>query len=119
MAAKRADFTMFSGEHRVLEIAIVDADGDAVDLTGATVEWRLARSARGTPVISKTTVDSGGVEITGAEAGLAEVTLVGADTEALEGDYYHEARVVDSGDRPATVLYGTATIKPNLIRDED
>lgn len=113
MAARGQDFEMFSGEQKELAIAITDDAGAAVDLTGVTVRWSLARTARSAPLIEKVTGD--GIVVTDAAGGACTVTLVPADTEALEGDYYHEAEVTDGAGRPTTVLHGRARIKPNLI----
>jgi hypothetical protein len=86
-----------------------------LNLTGATVRWEAFAWEAGpkygvpsaTADITKTTGD--GIEVTGAEAGEFEVTLVPADTSALAGTYFHEAQVTVGG-KTYTVARGLLII---------
>lgn len=113
------DFSMHSGDDRVLTVTVLDSAGSAVNITGGTITWALSKQAadavepKGDALITKST-SVGGVTITDGPNGQCSVTLVEADTADLAGTYYHEMQVVLSGDT-STVLYGTATIKKDLI----
>ena len=110
-----ADFTMYSGDTKLLEITVLDQDGDPVDLTGATVKWQMAKKVTSdTPVLSKEI--GSGVVIMNPTAGRFDISLQPADTAAIKGAYYHEAEITESGGDVATVLAGTITILPDLIQ---
>lgn len=111
---KRVVITAFSGDALVLRCAVRDAAGAVVSLAGLSPLWRLAVSVDATPLVSKSV--GGGIVVTDSAAGLFEVAIDGADTEALAGDYYHEAALVDGAGGKSTVAYGRMTIQPNLIR---
>lgn len=111
-----ADFTMYAGDTKVLSVTVLDEAGAAVNITGTTIRWWLAKNAKKTGLdvlIKKDTVD--GITITDGPAGKFEVTLASSDTEGLKGSYYHEAEVDDSG-TISTVLTGKATINIALIK---
>jgi len=111
-----ADFIMWAGDDKTLQVTVQDSSGDPVDITGATaIRWQLSKSATKRPaLIEKALLD--GVTVISAPGGRFDVTLEPEDTEDLKGDYYHEAELIDSGGRVATVLTGTATINPALIK---
>lgn len=79
----------------VLEITATDSDGAAIDLTGATITWTLRTRRGNAATITKTT--GSGVTVTDAVGGVFEVTITDTDTASLNGTYYHEAKIVDSG----------------------
>lgn len=110
------DFEMFQGDYKVFAGQVTDPAGSPVDLTGFTaVRWQMSKSAsKRPPQLEKSIGD--GVVITSAVDGEFEVTLDSADTEDLKGDFYHEVEVKDASGRPATVLSGTITILPALIK---
>lgn len=107
-------FKTFAGDTKVVQITVLDADGDPVDITSATIKWQAARSLGKSPVITKATGGSG-VSITDAANGVFEVTLSGSDTEDLKGDYYFEAEVTASDGTISTVIAGTMKVTPVLI----
>lgn len=110
------DFTMFAGDSKVLVVTIVDDDGAAVNITGAAIKWQAARTVSdSSALISKTTDSPGGVAITDGADGEFEVTLDEADTDDLDGLYYHEAEITMSGDT-STVLTGYMVVEQTLIR---
>ena len=107
------NFDMFSGDDKVLVVTVKDLAGVAVNLTGASITWKLADSLTGTVRATKTT--AAGIAITDAADGVFEVTVADADTATLSGSYYHEAEVTDSSGRDSTVVFGNITIRPTLI----
>lgn len=117
MTVTDQDFTMYAGDSRTLTIAVVDGDGAAVDLTGATIEWGLwSETDPATLLISKST--SSGIAIltqSGDTLGKCRVTLSPANTSALQGDYRHEAEVTDGAGNISTTTTGKATIYPSRV----
>jgi hypothetical protein len=93
-----------------LDINVTVAD---LDITGAAVRWeafpwpdydpKVASEPSETPVITKLT--GSGITITDGPAGEFTVALVAADTDTLEGYYFHEAQIVLGG-KTHTVMRG-------------
>ena len=97
MTKTNQDFAIYIGNTRNLDISVVDDDGDAKNITGATITWTLERRAGETPLITKT-VDSGITIIDGA-GGVFRVALSTTDTDGLAaGTHYHEAEVTLGSD---------------------
>lgn len=107
------DFSMYAGDDKLLTVTVTDEDGDAVDLTSATIKWQAAKSYGKSSAIEKDT--TGGISITDASGGVFQVTLSDTDTEDLSGNYVHEAEVTFADGSIATVLQGTMNIKPVVI----
>jgi hypothetical protein len=105
---------MTAGDTKVLEVTVLDGDGEPVDITGTTIRWQLARLATDdTPLITKSVGD--GIAIVDGAAGRFDVTLDPEDTAELGGSYYYEAEI-DDADVISTVLSGRATIDAALIK---
>lgn len=110
-----ADFEMFAGDSKVIEVTVKDQDGDVVNITTALVRWQAARSENATALIEKTSDPADGISIVDGAAGRFDVTLDPEDTEDLRGTLYYEAEVLDAS-KPSTVLSGWFTIVPALIK---
>jgi hypothetical protein len=111
-----ADFIMFAGDTKILEVTVKDTAGAAVDITGTVIRWQLAKSVRAlVPLIEKSVGD--GLEIVDGPTGRFDVTVDPDNTLELKGNYYHEAEV-DDGGIISTVMTGKATITPALIKPE-
>jgi len=99
---------VFAGDSRTLAFRVVDADGDGVDLTGATIEWRLfEREYQDKPDDAILTGDDESVEIVtderaNLEHGEWEVRLDPDATADLWGKYYHRPIVTDALDERAS-----------------
>ena len=115
---KEQDFSMHSGDDRVLEVSITDSANAALNITGATVTWALSRAVadkvepKGAAIVTKTV--GSGITLTNPSGGVLQVAIAETDTDDLAGTYYHEMQLVLSGDT-STVMYGTVTIKKDLI----
>jgi len=115
MTTENQDFTMWSGDSKVLEVTLTDVDDDAVNLTGASISYILQKSSQGGEAIISKSVDDG-ISITSpATGGLFEITIDATDTDDLAGEYYHECQVTDSSSNVSTVFVGTVTIKVDMI----
>lgn len=108
-----SDFSMYAGDDKTIEVSVTDKNGDAVDITSATIEWRAAKSHNKTAAVTKTT--SSGISITNGAGGVFQITLTDSDTEDLVGSYYHEAQVTFSSGLIATVLTGLMNVNAVLI----
>lgn len=93
-----------SGNARLITVTVLDQDDAVVNLTGASVQMKIARSKFDSAIVTKAGV------ITDAANGILTVDLLGADTAALSGVYYYEINVTDVGGRESTVAYGDLTV---------
>jgi hypothetical protein len=127
MADVEPDFEMFEGNTKIIRLTVKDnADPPVVvDITGATVKWKLAKDAKQTGVgdlakgtgilIEKDTDD--GITLTDAVNGKLEVLLEPIDTDGIKpGTYYHEVEMNQSG-VISTVYAGYIKILEALIDD--
>jgi hypothetical protein len=83
--------SMVQGESKVLTYNVVDEDGTAVNVTGATCLWELSRTPGADAILSKTTADD--ITVSGTTI---EVELATTDTEDLEGVYWMELTITDT-----------------------
>ena len=85
------------GEVDTLEVAVKDADGIAVDLTGAALTLHVKRSINDTTALI-TKIIGTGITITDALAGLAEIAFAVIDTSGLlPGTYLYDLKYAASG----------------------
>jgi len=107
--------TLMSGDQHQLEYTVTDNDGAAVDLTGGTGRFAIARSPSGTVVIdSDASPQTATVTVVSAVAGTVNVIITDTNTEALIGDYYYEFKWTDSTGREAVIARGWMTFARNL-----
>ena len=90
---------------------MTDADGIAINLTGATISYVIFSG--GVATITKTI--GSGITVTDATAGTFTITLTSANTASLAGSYYHECQVTDSSSNISTIFIGSVTINADLI----
>jgi hypothetical protein len=96
-----------SGDSLDIGVTALDADGAALDITGATITYAIspADEPGGTAVVTKSTAD--GITITDAAAGTFTITIDAGDTAALEtADYHHEVQVTTADSKVYTILRG-------------
>lgn len=98
---------------------VVDENGDPLDLTGATelLVKLFAIGDNGLPSGAALVSDNlaGGVDIDDADGGEASVDWVAADTDALGGIYWFEAKLTDAGGNARTLQPATIRITGDLI----
>ena len=118
MTSENQDFEMYAGESKVITVTVKDGTGEALNLTGATIEWvAKANEDEVNATITKNNGEGGGLEILDQEANKGEftITLAPADTEKLGGvTYYHEAEVIDASTNVSTVTRGMMEVKKAL-----
>ena len=103
------NFEMFSGNTKPVAFDVIDHNDLAVDLTGASGSFAVARTSRGPALFTK----SGSVP--GSPTNRIQFTIAPADTEALNGTFYYECEITDAAGRVSTIAFGTVNIKRNLI----
>jgi hypothetical protein len=113
MAVTNQDFTIYQGDEPVLQFTVQDSAGAALDITGATFKWGLARSLAKTSSVSKTSVS--GITIIDGPTGRVDVTLLQADTVGLSGIFVHELSMT-LGAKENTVSTGTVTINDSTVK---
>lgn len=110
MAADHQDAEFYAGDAAELAIELTDEEGAALDLSGASLSWTLARSPFAeSSVLSKTSGD--GIAVEGSTA---TVSLTGAETAGLLGDYWHQLVVTDAQGNPSTVATGIITVRKRI-----
>lgn len=85
------------GEDRTITFTAKDSVQAVKDLTGATINWRVARNLGESNVLEKTG------SIVSAASGTFSVALTDEDTDDLWGDYIHQGKVTISGVTTAVV----------------
>lgn len=106
-----SDFSMYSGDSRVLTITIRDEEAVAVDVSTATAIVFGIFRADGTQLLSKTL--GAGVSVV---TSTVTVTLSPADTAGLSGTFGHELQITMPTGVVATALRGEVTIVKDYIQ---
>lgn len=116
-----SDLTLQHGTRRILDVAVTDDEGAAVDITDSAfyftvkADWLAADSAA---LMSLTVGD--GIEVTDAAGGLAEITVREADWAAIDNE---PTRLIyglterDSSDRVWRLDTGTLLVTPAALTE--
>ncbi len=122
MAEKNLTDEMWAGNRKVQQFTVTDQDaaGVPLDITSLTLKWALSQIDPDTQIFSTTAilekVTGTGIIHTDATNGVAQVTLVEADTKNLTpADYHFELEVFDATPEGVVVAEGTLTINPNVV----
>jgi hypothetical protein len=99
------DDAWFVGEDQSIVFdRISDASGAAQNITGWTLQFKMAATSGGTAVVTKSAT------LTSPTTGVATVTTLAADTTALApGTYFYALSRTDSGNN-AVVAHGPAVL---------
>lgn len=112
MSVSGQNHTMVEKETKVFTVDVVDQDdGAAVDLTSATITWRVKEGS--TTKFSKTV--GSGITLTSPTTGRFTITLATGDTSGLSGQYEHECRATLSDGTITTLFTGRLVVQPTLI----
>lgn len=116
MAATGQDFTLYVGNDAALEFALLDAAGDALDITGASFAWGMAPRFTGTATLDKNSGSPSEFDITDAAGGLLTVHIQATDTLEMDpGVYRHELRMTDSTGEIETVATGLVNLLTSIL----
>lgn len=116
--AKDQDFSMKSGDSKNIFITIKDSDGVVVDVTNFTAfTWSMSALEPDGKFSSTVTLSKSlgsGITVSDGLNGIIKVRLEEADTESLDGLYYHETEGVSATPDTGTTTTGTLTIDRDL-----
>ena len=119
MPALNQDIIHYAGNDAIIRIVILDADGNKVDLAGATIRWWMGKSvgATGSNIfLEKITTDASITVDFETDIDTAVIPLHRVDTKSLKpGSWYHECEVVDASGNVTTATTGKFLLKPVLI----
>lgn len=96
-----------SGDDVILEVTVVNLDGTAKDITGATILWKLSTL----PGLEEKIVKTG--SITDATNGVLQIAV--DSTGPLAGVHYHEAEMTESGGAVGTIMRGRMTVERDTV----
>jgi hypothetical protein len=105
VARENQNFELFAGDDAILRVTVTDEDGDALDITGMTVDWALVRKVGDTPILTKET-GGGGITLTTPASGILDIALTDANTSDLSGNYWHQVVLTDGSGNISTVTIG-------------
>ena len=107
-----SSFEMYSGDTKTLAVAITDADGNAVTLTGATCAYTIRTAITSTTALVTKATGGSGITVSGSTV---TISLAPADTADLDGTYYHELQITDSAGHVSTAFQDVVSIKRDII----
>src|SRR5258708_30210141 len=107
VAAVNQDFVTYRGDTVVPIFAVVDANGVAVDISGATqISWTCRLNLDGLALITKTKTGGGVTFVNTGTDGKFQVTVGPGDTQPLSGFYIHAAVITDGAGNVSTAEVG-------------
>lgn len=116
MTEVQQNFALYQGQDRIVQISVVDEDGNPKTMTGATPTFQLFYDPSddlGDAILVITGGDITIISIDGTDDGV-QISFGDSDTENLAiGRYYHEVWVTDPGGNDTPVCTGWVTIKPS------
>ncbi|QDP55386.1 MAG: hypothetical protein Tp176DCM1853251_70 [Prokaryotic dsDNA virus sp.] len=96
---------------------VYDENGDEEDITSVTeIEWIVARSRAGTPLLTKT-LTGGGVQLTGTASFYFDFADTDSGTLGVTGRLYHECRLTLSTGEHRTAFAGAFEHRNMVIGD--
>jgi hypothetical protein len=105
------------GDHETYAITLSDADGDPLDLDTVTEIWFTVRCSYGAAVDIEKTLTGGGITVTDADAGTAQITLDPEDTDDFPDrrvSYPYDVQVLSSTGDIATPIRGRIRVSPDV-----
>lgn len=113
MANTSVFFVVFEGDDQNLNVTVLDAAGNVVDISSATaIDWKMSVDEFTPPVISKSL--GSGITITNGPAGIFQVALVSADTNGLTPRTYYQASRITLSANLSHVALGTVWLRPKI-----
>ena len=92
MTSVNQNVTIYQKTTPTLQFTITDDDGNAKDLSNATITWEMSVRPSSSAIVSKTQAD---MTVSGVGNNVVSFTLTTADTDQNRGQYYHELRAND------------------------
>lgn len=108
------NFTMSRGNDKLLKVTVTNENGVPIDVRlSSAIVWRLARTARGANVLTKS-IGNGVTVLTvnsaegQADCGRIDINLSDTDTANFDGEYYHDCILTDNAGAKTTIFHGRA-----------
>jgi hypothetical protein len=115
--AIRHDLTFVKGKDFILNLTATDGDGSIIDITNATIKFRISSTA-GTTVDTRQTGGSGIAVVTGT-LGTYTVTVTPtvqtSSSIAASTTYKYEVEIEASSGTKYDQLYGYLKVEPSLF----
>jgi len=112
MTAINQDFSMHTGDTKILSLIVKDENGSIVNLTGLQKAQLVVKNypKSSTNLIIKTL--GSGITNSSPSTGELLITIDSASSSGLSsGDYYYETRIKDTNGYVGTITTGTLTVK--------
>lgn len=107
--ADEVNDAVYQGEAKDLVVTVLDENDDPVDLSAATLHYRVARSAQGTALLS---LDTAALTVSGDGNNVVTIPRSAVQTKALQAkSLWHELYMID-GDDPTVLMTGRLTVSP-------
>jgi hypothetical protein len=118
------EFTMYRGDSATFDVAVVDAAGAALNLTGTKLWFTVKRwisDLDSHAIVQKTSDSAGQVTLADqtADPGKATIKVLPADTASLGADtttLVWDVQILDGAGEMHTVADGSLTVKPDVTR---
>lgn len=113
--SKTKHLTFSEGETWIIDCTFLDSEGDALDLTGATISWSVAPRPGEDAIVTATT-GNGLIAVTSpATGGLAVITVPYASHSlALPRTYLHECRITLASTEVTVQFKGRLTVEDSI-----
>ena len=108
-----ADLTIMQGEGKTIPLTYTDEDGNAVDLTSATLSWVMKKSYSAAAVISKANADF--TDRTEEADGIVKFTVTETQTNITPGAYLAQAKAYWTATNSDLSLLMVVEVQPALI----
>ena len=107
------------GNSYVIEITIVDDEGEPVSLASViNIQYVLTTLTNPKQVLITKATGANQINIVSSASGIVEIYLNNDDTDDLvDGIYYHEAVIVDSGGNVTTILSDCVLVCDRVLYD--
>ncbi len=104
------DINLFSGNTVDLIVTVTDANGVAIDLSGATISYIIV-SSDGQTLLTKTNAEAAEISCI---VNVITIYLLPADTASVNGFYTHDLEITDASGNVVTSMNGSVIIKSTL-----
>ena len=111
----KIDLELTYGAHWSLDMTCKDHDGDAINLTGATLNFRMKSGS--TTVMTRTNGDGCAISVAASGTCVVTVTPTHQSTASLTAGktYKYEFQVIDSGSVYYSIFHGNLHVRETLF----
>jgi hypothetical protein len=111
-----SNISVVAGDDVSIAVSILPAG--TISLAGASIAWEVYETDNGVPIespilIVKSTA-SGSITIPDPTGDIFDISLAAADTAALLGNFYQQAKVTDALGNVTTTVQGIMTVTESL-----